>query len=58
MTSKRRNPAMDIIRCLAFFSVVSVHFFLNSGFYNEIIEGKQMLVMRSEERRVGKECYS
>lgn len=45
MTSKRRNPAMDIIRCLAFFSVVSVHFFLNSGFYTEIIEGRKMLFM-------------
>ncbi len=41
----KRNPAMDIIRCFAFFFVVSVHFFLNNGFYDEIVCGPRMYVM-------------
>ncbi len=43
--SVQRNPAMDIIRCFAFFFVVSVHFFLNSGYYDEIISGSHMYIM-------------
>lgn len=42
---KPRNPAMDVIRCVALFSVISVHFFLNSGFYNQPVLGKGMFVM-------------
>lgn len=45
MNNQKRNIAADIIRCLAFFLVVSVHFFLNSGFHYEIVEGKRMYVM-------------
>lgn len=36
---------MDIIRCFAFFSVVSIHFFLNGGFYEEIVSGWIMYIM-------------
>ncbi len=43
--SIQRNPAMDIIRCFAFFFVVSVHFFLNSGYYDEIVSGPRMYIM-------------
>lgn len=42
---KTRNPAMDMIRCTALFCVVSVHFFLNSGFYDETVSGGRMYLM-------------
>lgn len=41
----KRNPAMDFIRCFAFFSVVSVHFLLNNGFYSQELIGKRMYLM-------------
>ncbi len=34
---KTRNPSLDIIRILAFCSVVGVHFFLNTSFYRTTI---------------------
>ena len=36
---------MDIVRCTALFCVVSVHFFLNSGFYDETVSGWRMYLM-------------
>lgn len=45
MSGVKRNPAADIIRILAFFSVVSVHFFLKNGFYSQTVEGGSMFVM-------------
>ena len=45
MNLTKRNPAADIIRILALFLVVSVHFFLNNGFYSHTVEGKRMYVM-------------
>lgn len=39
---KKRNPSMDILRIIAAFSVLSVHFFLHNGFYNQTVEGKEM----------------
>ena len=45
MSVGKRSPAADIIRIFAFFCVVSVHFFLNSKFYDYPTEGKTMLVM-------------
>ncbi len=42
---KQRNPAMDIVRCFALLCVVSVHFFLNCGFYKETVSGFPMFVM-------------
>lgn len=45
MSAGKRSPAADIIRIFAFFCVVSVHFFLNSKFYDYPTEGKTMLVM-------------
>ena len=41
----KRNINMDLIRCLAIFSVISVHFFLNNGFYSYPVIGKRMYVM-------------
>lgn len=42
---KNRSCALDIIRICAFLSVVSVHFFLNCGFYAQPMEGLRMLLM-------------
>lgn len=41
----KRDPRLDLIRALAAFLVVSVHFFLNSGYYATPMEGKGMLAM-------------
>jgi len=40
-----RNIGADVIRCIACFFVVSVHFFLHSGFYTNVFLGKKMFVM-------------
>lgn len=42
---KERNINLDIIRVIAVFSVISVHFLLNIGFYTGPITGKRMAVM-------------
>lgn len=39
-----RNPALDVARIVAFFTVVCVHFFLNTDFYGITVAGKSMLV--------------
>jgi surface polysaccharide O-acyltransferase-like enzyme len=36
---------MDVLRCFALLCVVCTHFFLNSGFYDQIVEGRRMLFM-------------
>lgn len=45
MNCVKRSPSADMIRILAFISVVSVHFFLNNGFYSQTVAGKQMFIM-------------
>lgn len=40
-----RNAALDIIRIVAAFTVLSVHFFLHNGFYSNIVEGVPMYIM-------------
>ena len=42
---KRRDSTLDLIRIVAFIGVISVHFFLNSGFYDQIVIGKRMYIM-------------
>ena len=42
---RKRDVKLDIIRIFAFLCVVSIHFFLNSGFYKETIKGKEMYIM-------------
>ena len=42
---EKRDLRLDIIRIFSLFCVVSVHFFLNSGYYNEIMAGKAMIIM-------------
>ena len=40
----KRNLNADLIRCVAVFSVISVHFLLNGGFYKQEVCGIPMLV--------------
>lgn len=40
-----RNASMDIIRIVAAFTVLSVHFFLHNGFYGNIVQGVPMYIM-------------
>lgn len=40
-----RNATLDIIRIVAAFTVLSVHFFLHNGFYSQIVEGVPMYIM-------------
>lgn len=42
---EKRNPALDIIRIVAAFAVLSVHFFLHNGFYYETVQGIPMYIM-------------
>lgn len=42
---KERNINLDLIRCLAVIFVISVHFCLNSGFYELTCSGMRMLIM-------------
>ena len=42
---KQRNRNADLIRCVAVYSVLSVHFLLNSGFYSVEVQGTDMLLM-------------
>lgn len=44
-TTKQRNIGLDLTRILAFLSVIGVHFFLNTDFYNNPIRGKKMLLL-------------
>lgn len=41
----KRDTSMDIIRVVAVFFVVSVHFFLNNGYYTENHTGMNMYIM-------------
>ncbi len=41
----KRNIGADIIRCLAFFLVVSVHFFYHNGYYDTAVTGEKMYIM-------------
>ena len=39
---KKRNVNIDLVKCIAVFSVISVHFFANTGFYDKTISGSNM----------------
>lgn len=43
--NRERDYSLDIIRIFATFTVISVHFFLNNGFYQEIIDGPEYYLM-------------
>lgn len=38
----KRNTNLDVIRCIAVFEVISIHFFLNNGFYSTIVNSFEM----------------
>ncbi len=40
-----RNPALDLVRCVALFGVIFTHFLLHSGFYDEMVQGNVMYLM-------------
>lgn len=42
---KKRELNIDLLRCIAVISILSVHFFLNSGFYKLDIMGKRLFAM-------------
>jgi len=42
---KERNYSLDLIRSFAVFSVISVHFFMNTGYYKIPLEGEKLLLM-------------
>ena len=44
LTSKR-NLNLDLIRCVAIFFVISVHFLLNTSFYSTAVYGKKMYLL-------------
>ena len=43
--NRERNYSLDIIRIVATFFVVAVHFFLHTGFYSQPVDGKRMFLM-------------
>ncbi len=42
---KLRNPSLDVVRIFALLLVVSVHFFLHTGYYYTPITGEKLFVM-------------
>lgn len=42
---RKRDERLDIIRIFSLLCVISVHFLLNSGFYEQDVYGKRMLAM-------------
>ena len=42
MNIKKRNINIDLIKCIAVFSVISIHFFANTNFYNQKINNNIM----------------
>ena len=41
---RNRDYNLDLIRVFALYTVVSVHFFLNSGFYSQDMIGFKMFI--------------
>ena len=41
---KKRNNNINLIKCIAVFSVISVHFFLNNGFYDILMLGSKAYI--------------
>ena len=44
-TKVKRDTSLDVIRIIALFCVISIHFFLNTDYYDVTIEGKQIYFM-------------
>lgn len=41
----KRNLNLDLVRCVAIFFVISVHFLLNTSFYSTVVNGKNMFLL-------------
>lgn len=41
----KREASLDVVRVFAVFSVIAVHYFLNSGFYDNPVIGERMYLM-------------
>ena len=41
---KSRMVAADVLRCVACYLVISIHFLMNSGFYSTTVYGKKMFL--------------
>lgn len=44
-TAQKRDPALDLVRIFALITVISVHFFLHTGWYNQEVAGVKMLFL-------------
>lgn len=44
---KKRSVNIDLVKCIAVFSVISVHFFLNTNFYDIKVTGNYMYLLTS-----------
>lgn len=42
--TKTRNSALDVVRCMALFCVISVHFFIETNFYSVAVTGWNMIL--------------
>lgn len=45
MKVKTRESGLDLVRAIACFFVVASHFYLNVGYYTELLVGKKMFIM-------------
>lgn len=43
--ANKRETGLDLVRVIACFFVVSAHFYLNNGYYNEFLVGTKMFIM-------------
>lgn len=53
---EKRNPSMDIVRLVAVFTVVSIHFFYNNGFYSQPIDSNPAMFIMVQMRTVFSVC--
>lgn len=45
MELNKRHTGLDLMRILAMFFVAGLHFFLNTGFYEQVVAGPRMYIM-------------
>ena len=52
----KREPGLDLLRCIAFLFVVTFHSFLNNGYYSEPQTGVAMWLAGSFRCHIGTAC--
>lgn len=45
MEQNKRHTGLDLLRILAMFFVAGLHFFMNIGFYEQVVDGPRMYIM-------------